>query len=88
MSEIFNTGTQFLLELAYDGDLGRYQIAVWPGPTQVLASDATIVATTDAVVLWQTLRGVRTSGSQVTITTDHSMYRVGGRDTFVLRRSS
>jgi hypothetical protein len=88
MSKIFGTGTQFLLELAADGDLGDYQIAAWPGPTNVLASDAGTVATTEAVVLWQTLRGVRANGNQITITTDHSMYRSGGSDTFVLRRAS
>jgi hypothetical protein len=88
MSEILPATTNDLLDIAASGETGHWQIAVWPGPSGVLASDADVVATTKAAVLWQTLRGVRTNGNQLTVITDAGMYRSVGDATFVIREAS
>lgn len=85
-SEIVEANTNDLLDIAARKQCARYQIAVWPGPTQVLASNASVVETTEAVVFWQTLTAVRVSNNSLIVDTTSNVFSVPmGRHTFVIR---
>lgn len=88
MSEIVEATTADLLDIAVRREESRWRIAVWPGPVQVLASDAAMVATTTAAVLWQPVTRIRITEYGLVIETTTAVYRpMPGDRTFVIREA-
>lgn len=87
-SQIVEATTTDLLDIAVRREESRWQIAVWPGPVHVLASDAAVVGTTTATVLWQPLTRIRITEYGLVIETTTAVYRpMPGDRTFVIREA-
>jgi hypothetical protein len=78
MAEIVQADTATLLDIVGRDELHLYRIAVWPGIPgcpDVLASDADVVAGTDATVWWQRLTAVKVADGALVIETPTATYR-------------
>jgi hypothetical protein len=88
-SQIVEATTNDLLDIAVRGEASEWKIAVWPGLVEVLASDAAVVQTTKAVVLWQPLMSVTANDHSLIVETSRNVFRLApGHRTFVIREAS
>lgn len=88
MSAIVEATTNDLLDIAVRGEANRWKIAVWPGPVDILASDADVVKTTSAAVLWQPLVSVTANDHSLIVETTRNVFRLApGHRTFVIREA-
>jgi hypothetical protein len=90
-SEICEASTADLLDIGAKHEEPLWLIAVWPGipgTPDVLASDAGVVATTDAAVLWQSIVAVHANTHSLIVETSRSVFRLApGHRTFVIREA-
>jgi hypothetical protein len=88
MSEICEASTADLLDIAVRGEASRWKIAVWLGLVDILASDADVVKTTTAAVLWQPLVSVSATDHSLIVETSRNVFRLSpGHRTFVIREA-
>lgn len=84
--EICEASTADILDIAVRGEADRWKIAVWPGLVDILASDADVVKTTTAAVLWQPLVSVSATDHSLIVETSRNVFRLASGDrTFVIR---
>ena len=87
--QIVEAITADLLDIAVRGEADQWRIAVWPGLVDILASDADVVRTTAAAVLWQALVSVTSNERSLIVETKSNVFRLApDHRTFVIREAS